>query len=191
MVTSSTGPSSAASRSRARSTGTAVTVRSGGFASPRGAREQAQVVVDQPPALPLRQAFGHRPQGRAEPAGEIDHRDRRALARPGGDRVEHRRVARAPVVGLAQRQPASTRIRSYGPLDRPGEQLGRSAPGRKLRGGARAPAASFSRSSRIFDQPAQRRGERRRRRPGGTRTPACAGTVSGIAPAVVPITGRP
>ena len=103
---------------------------------PGGAREQAQVVVDQAPALPPRQALGHCPQGGAKPAGEIDHRDRGTFARPGGDRIEHRRIARAPVVGLAQRQPASRRTRSYGPLDRPGEQLGRSAPGRKL-GGAR------------------------------------------------------
>ena len=68
---------------------------------------------------------------------------------------------------------SSPRIRSYGPLDRPREQLGRSAPGRKLRGRRARACGELLALGGIVDQPAQRRGERRRRRRAGpARRPA-------------------
>jgi hypothetical protein len=46
-----------------------------------GTRQEAKVVVGEPPALPVRKARPDRPHGRPRPAGEIDDCDRRLIAK--------------------------------------------------------------------------------------------------------------
>ena len=71
----------------------------------RGARQQAEVVVDQLPVLPRRQKRAERPHGRTGAAGEIDDPDREERLESGGDGIENGRVARPQIVGFAQCQP--------------------------------------------------------------------------------------
>src|SRR5260370_16524457 len=70
-----------------------------------GARQQAEIVVDQLPVLPRWQVRAQRTQGRAGAAGKIDNPHRGKRFERGGDRVENARIARAQVVRLAQGQP--------------------------------------------------------------------------------------
>ena len=188
VVTRSSGPSSASSRSRTRSTGLAATFTCGGCPQRRGLREQTEIVVDQPPALPRRQVRPDGAQRRAGAAGEIDDRDRGLIDERVGDRVEHgARCARRD--RRARATPATRRkSRSCETFQHAREARGLLAPGRKP-GGARAggePRALLGLSIRRRNAAASAATSS-----GGTSTPASAGTVSGIAPAVVPTTGTP
>ena len=66
-----------------------------------GAGQKAEIVVDEPPALPGREPRPDCPHACAGPAGEIDDRDRRLIAKGGGDRLEHGCVTGAQIIGLA------------------------------------------------------------------------------------------
>ena len=118
----------------------------GRFRQPTGARQQAQIVVDQSPALPVRQPVRYCPQGRSQAAGEVDHRNRPALSRPGGDCVAHCRIARAPVVGLAQREPCGREAHTTLSIAAENNFADSAQLGRRS-AAAQAPAASCARCS--------------------------------------------
>jgi hypothetical protein len=71
----------------------------------RRARQQAEIVVGEPPILHSGKPRRQRAQGRAGAAGEIDDADLIIAGERSRDRVKHRRVAPAEVVGFAQREP--------------------------------------------------------------------------------------
>src|SRR5215471_14135307 len=129
-------------------------------------------------------------QGRAGAAAEIDDAYRAPARESCGQRTEDRCVARACVVRLAQGEPIGREfVHRLPSMARTKTAAAASQVGSRL-AAARALAASRARSasSEITSRSAAASAELS---PGGTRSPAPAGTVSGIAPAVVPITGTP
>ena len=177
-------------RSSARSTWTVVTSRVAGVVS-AAASSSADIVVDQTPVLTRPASSGAtarmvepvpQPRSATRTAGRAGER------RP--HRVEHGGIARRLVVGLAQRR-AIAEKKLMRRLEHAQED-----PRRRIPSGScaqrRAPRGiGFRAARRIGDHVAQRRRKRRRivRRRPGCRRPA--GTVSGMAPARVPTTGRP
>src|SRR5688572_11238204 len=105
-------------------------------------------------------------------------------------RVEHLRVAGALVVRLAQREPAGGESTHAAASMAAANSLAESCQVGSAAAAVRAAAAMRSRSVLL---------EMRRRNAlanavtssGATRMPASAGTVSAVAPPVVPITGKP
>ena len=190
VVIRSTGPSSAASRSRLRSSGTAVTVTPAGcvIADARASRLRSLSTSRQ--FCRAGKTRRERAQRRAGAAGEIDDPDRGAAFERSDNGVEHRRIARARIVRLAQREPVGRKAAHASASSARANIFAESCQVGSCRAAARAAMRQMAPLVRIFDQPAQRARERARivRR---NQTPAPAGTVSGIAPAVVPITGRP
>src|SRR5262249_2627208 len=148
------------------------------------------IVVDETPVLARRQARRDGPQGCAGAAGEIDDGDGATRGRRGGNCVEHIAVARAHIVGLAQREPSGREARhatvsiTCAKRAAGGGQVGSGA------AAARAAAASRARADASAIN-ARNAAARASTSSGGTSTPASAGTVSGMAPARVPTTGRP
>src|SRR6266566_7980136 len=155
-----------------------------------GPLQQSEIIVDTMPVLRDPQARGDRAQGRPGAAAEIDDANRAQPRDGGGQRVENRGVSRALIVRFACRKPAGReRLHDTPSITRTNTaaaaaQVGsRFAAARALRASrARSPASEISSRNAAASAGTSS---------GGTRSPAPAGTVSGIAPAVVPITGTP
>ena len=109
------------------------------------AGQKAQIVVNEPPVLPFRQPLSHGANGRAKAAGKIDRGDRGALGGPCGDRIQHGRIARAPVIRLAQREPSGRKAHTT-PSIAAENSFADSAQVGRCSAAARAPAASRARS---------------------------------------------
>src|SRR5712692_3657818 len=152
----------------------------------RGLGEETQIIVDQPPGLARGKVGPDRPQRRTGAAREVDDRNRSLLDESIGDRIEHGRVARGEIIGLAQGKPLGRKAAHA----RPSSARANSAPCSRQDGNtiARAPAARRWRSSGLSIS-RRSTAANASTSSGGTSTPAPAGTVSGIAPAVVPTTG--
>src|SRR5262245_24074837 len=130
-----------------------------------------------------------RAQRRSGAAGEVDDGRGLLIGESGGHRGHDVAVARGEIIGLAQRQPlgleahvtaSRTEAKTCADCGHAGSwaAAGRACAARRWRASRlattrRNAAASAAQSS------------------GGTRMPAPGGTVSGIAPAVVAMTGNP
>ena len=114
-----------------------------------------------------------RAKRRAGAAGEIGDRDRRLAGERRRHRIEHRRVARAPVVGLAQRQPGGAENAHASASIAPANSLAESCQvGSAVAGGARARREPLRARPDSSISIAQRARQRRRHRRAATSTPA-------------------
>src|SRR6266516_3803135 len=153
-----------------------------------GSRQKTEVVVDQIPALARGKMRPQCPQHRAGAASEIDHGDCRLPNESAGNALEHHGVARGDIIGFAQCQPLCG-VLAHPTLSRTRANKAACC-GHDGKMAARAPAARRSRSAG-FSMSRCNAAASASMSSGATSTPAEAGTVSGIAPAVVPTTGTP
>ena len=82
------------------------------------ARQQTEIVVDEPPILAGGKSRRQRAQCRAGPAGEIDDPKRGSAGQRSHDGIEHRRIARAERRAARATRASRPKSRSCGGLER-------------------------------------------------------------------------